>query len=295
MNKKQNNRVAGILAGLASALCVSGYFIINKHVYNTYDITAIQYSLLFAVIGGLYALTSLVLQSKNSDRKEVRQHTTSFGILGAAGFLAVGMLVFGQQFTTSINASILVTATIVTTAFFSFVMLKEKLDKSQWLWIAVLFLGLYIGIVGFKTLTLRIGDVIVLGSVIVFGFGNVYSRIIMKKVTKPSMVPDVRLLIAGTIALILTPLLVRDYKVMVDVLPWAFAAGFFYWLCMKFFAKSVHLLNANEAIILNNSQIFFTSLLGVVLLSEPYSIEKFIGSVIVLISIYFISVYNKRS
>jgi len=294
VNKKQNNTTVGILAGLASALCVSGYFIINKYVYNTYEITAVQYSLLFAVVGGLYALVSLLIQ-KDISRLEMKRHTLSFGILGSTGFLAVGMLVFGQQFTTSVNAAILVPATIVTTALFSFVLLREKLNRNQWLWIAVLFTGLYVGIVGFRTLTLQVGDLIILGSLFVFGFGNVYSRVIMKKVAKPAIVPDVRLAIAGAIALVLTPLLVREYGVMVEVLPLAFTAGFFYWLCMKFFAKSVHLLNANEAIILNNSQIFFTSLLGVILLSEDYSLEKFIGSLVVLVSIYFIAVRSKRT
>lgn len=294
MSKKRSDTAVGVLSGLASALCVSGYFIINKYAYNTYDITAIEYMLLFTVIGGIYALLSLAVQ-KDIQYLEIKRHAKSFGILGGAGFLAVGMLVFGQQFTTSINASILVPATIVTTALFSFVLLREKLSKSQWLWIMILFVGLYIGIVGFNTLSLRAGDLIVLGSLVVFGFGNVYSRVIMKKVTKPSIVPDVRLTIAGSIALILIFTIVRDYKVMFEVMPLAFAAGFFYWLCMKFFAKSVHLLNANEAIILNNSQIFSTSLLGVVLLSEEYSLEKFIGSIVVLISIYFIAVHNKRT
>jgi len=58
---------------------------------------------------------------------------------------------------------------------------------------------------------------------------------------------------------------------------------------MKTFATSVHLINANHAIVLVNSQVVITALAGVLLLGEHYTWEKFIGSVIVLTSIYYIT------
>lgn len=290
-----SNKTIGIIAGIASALFVTGYVIVNRYVYSTYDISALDYSLFFACIGGLFGLFSLMRQANKQSLKEIRTNIRSLIVLGVAGFLAVGILVFGQQYTTSVNAALLLTSSVAATLLFSYLLLGERLKKAQWVWIAFLFVGLYIGIVGLNGLTLTAGDLIILGSVLLFGFGNAFSRLVMKRMKTPGLVPDARLVIAGTIAAVIGLFVIRDYGVLVAVLPFALMGGLFYWLCMKTFAKAVHLLNANEAIVLNNVHVFFTSIAGVFLLAEPYSIEKFIGAVIAMVSIYFIAIHQKKS
>jgi drug/metabolite transporter (DMT)-like permease len=295
MSAKLSNKTMGILAGIASALCVCGYVTVNKYVYTHYAISALDYSLFFAFIGGVFGFLSLLKQMNKSSIRELRTNIRSLILLSCAGFLAVGIFVFGQQYTTSVNAAILMTSTIVATSLFSYFLLGDRLRKAQWLWIAILFAGLYISIVGLSGLTLQQGDLIILGSVLLFGFGNAFSRVVMKRMKKPGLVPDTRLTIAGLIALIIGLLFVRDYNLLIVILPWAALAGLFYWLCMKSFAKAVHLLNANEAIVLNNSQIFFTSIAGVLLLSEGYGVEKLIGAIIIIVSVYFITIHKKKT
>lgn len=290
-----NKRTIGILAGIASALCVCGYITVNKYVYTHYGISALDYSLFFAFIGGIFGILSIIQQMNKKVATELKSNVLSLLILGCAAFLAVGIFVFGQQYTTSVNAALLMTLSIVATSFFSYLLLGDRFRKAQWLWIAVLFVGLYIGIVGISDISLQSGDLIVLGSVMLFGFGNTFSRIVMKKMKKPGLVPDARLVIGGVIATLIGIFVIRDYELLLTITPLALLAGLFYWLCMKMFAKAVHLLNANEAIVLNTSQIFFTSIAGVLLLSEGYSLEKFAGAVIAIVSIYFIAIRKKKN
>lgn len=292
---KKTQLTPGIIYGILSALCVTGYLTVNKYIYAHFDISALQYSMLFAIMGGLFALVSLLSRFDRESYEAIRLKLGPLILLSVVGFLAVSIFVFGLRYTTAINAALLMTATIVATPLFSYLLLGERLEKRQLPWIAVLFIGMYIGIVGVQMLEMQKGDLIVLGSVLFFGFGNAFSRVVMRGMKRPGIVPDTRLAMGIVFAAIVTVFITNDYEIYLRVLPLGLVAGLFYWLCMKTFARSVHLLNANEAIILNNSQIFTTSIAGVIVLSEPYSIEKLIGSIIVIVSVYYITAHKRTT
>jgi drug/metabolite transporter (DMT)-like permease len=268
---------------------MAGYLTVNKHIYANYDITAFQYSMFFAIMGAVFAFISLVHKWDGESLATIRSNLRSFIVLAIAGFLAVSIFTFGLNFTSTVNAALLITTSIVATSLFSHLILGERYAKNQWLWVAVLFAGLYIAIVGFHRIHLQTGDLIVLASVLFFGFGNAFSRKVMGGLKRPGIAPDSRLVLGALIAVAILAVTQRSYSIFIDILPLGLLAGFFYWACMKAFARCVHLLNANEAIVLNNTQIFFTSIAGVLLLSEAYSLEKFLGSLIVIIGVYFIS------
>lgn len=285
----KNTNILGVLSGIVSAIFVAGYLTVNKYIYNHYAITAFQYSMFFAIMGAVFALFSLIYKWDGESLDTVRSNLKSFIILTIVGFLAVSIFTFGLNYTSAVNAALLITTTIVATSIFSYFILGERYAKNQWLWVAVLFVGLYIAIVGFHSIVLQKGDIIVLCSVLFFGFGNAFLRKIMGKLKKPGIVPDTRLVLGAIIAIIVLGVTQNNYSIFIDILPLGLLAGFFYWACMKTFAKSVNLLNANEAIVINNTQIFFTSIAGVLVLSESYSFVKFLGSIIVIVSVYFIS------
>lgn len=290
----RNQFAPGVAYGLISALCVTGYLTVNKYIYSHYSISALQYSMLFAVMGGLYALISLASRLDKENVKAIRSKFGPLVLLSVAGFLAVSIFTYGLNYTTTVNSALIITSTIVATSLFSYLLLGEHYEKRQLPWILVLFSGLYIGIVGLHAVNLQKGDLIIFGSVIFFGFGNAFSRVVMRDMKRPGVVPDIRLVMGAIMAAVVILFTAHDYKIFVKILPLALLAGLFYWLCMKAFAKSVLLLNAHEAIVLNNSQIFSTSLAGVVILSQPYSLEKFIGSMVVIVSVYFISARKKQ-
>ncbi len=284
-----NEKALGVLFGVLSAIFVAGYVTTNKYIYTHYDISAIEYTLIFAMSGAVFALGSLLFQMDKGSRQSLKGNFISLFALGVAGAMAVGTFVVGQQYTTAVNASLLMTSTIVATALFSHFFLKEQHSKLQYVWMIALFVGLYIGVVGFRSIQLKSGDLIILGSVLFFGFGNAYSRVVMKRMGSARLVPDIRLIIGGILALLTSLFVIRNTNIIMAILPLVLVGGLFYWLCMKAFARAVYLVNANNAIVLNNSQIFFTSLAGVLILSESYSIEKLVGSIVAITAIYFIA------
>lgn len=279
----------GVTAGILSAIFVAGYITTNKYIYANHDIGAIEYSLIFAMTGGLFAAFSLGSQLNKNSLKLIGQHKLPLLALAVAGALAVGILTIGQQYTSVVNASLLLTSSIVATALFSHLFLKERHARHELAWMAMLLIGLYVGVVGLHQIKFRVGDVIVLSSALFFGFGNAYSRVVMKRMGGANLVPDVRLFVAGILALVVAGFVISDIATVRAVLPAALLAGLFYWLTMKAFAKAVYLINANNAIVLNNGHIFFTSIIGVFILSEPYSWEKLIGSLIAITAIYHIA------
>lgn len=278
----------GIVSGAVSALCLTSYFVLNKHVYNVYNPSAVEYALLFALCGGLFGFASLMHRMDRKMYEKAKRDFGKFWLLATISFLAMGLLVIGQRYTTSINVALLGTLTIVTTMFFSWLLLGEPPSKRQRLWLLVMFVGLYVGIVGLNTVHLNSGDLIVLSSILLFGLGNALAREVMHR-QGSFVVPNVRLVLSGGMALVASIFLIRNIDLMVQILPWALVAGLFYWLTMKTFAVSVHLINANHAVVLNNGQVISTSLAGVIFLGENYTWEKFIGSAIVLASIYYIA------
>ena len=287
MNKKINS--LGYVAGLLSAICVTGYVTVNKYVYSNFDIGAFEYSIFFALAGSLYGVISLIKSNDASIKRDIKNNFISLLILGSAVFIAVGLFIVALNYTTAINAAILSTTSILSTILFSYILLGEKPKRNQWMWIFTLFLGLYIAIVGLHNIKLANGDLIVLVSVLFFGFGNAYSRKVMSRIDKPGIVPDVRIAIGGIYAAIAGFFVFDNSSMLVKILPYALLSGLFYWLCLKLFAYAVHNINANEAVVLNNSHVFFTSVIGVVLLGESYSLEKLIGSVLLVSSVYLIS------
>lgn len=285
----QHESIWGMVFGVLSAIFVSGYVTTNKYIYTHYNISAFEYTLIFAMAGALYATVSLSFQINEKNIQLVKQNYKSLLVVSLAGVTAVGTFVVGQHYTTALNASLLMPTTIVTTAFFSHIFLKEKYIMQQLAWIIALFFGIYLAVVGLRSVHLRSGDLIILGSVLFFGFGNGYSRVVMRKMGGANLVPDVRLAIGGAIAICASVFVLHNGSVITRLLPFALLAGLFYWLTMKSFARAVYLINANHTVVLNNAQIFFSSLAGVLLLTEHYSIEKLIGSIIAITAIYFIA------
>lgn len=285
----------GIFFGLLSALFVAIYMTINKYIYNIYSIDALTYTILFGIVGGIWGATSLLFSLNEETKYEIKTYWKPLSRIGLVGGLAIAVFVYGQQYTSSINAALIVTANIATTMLFSFIILNDRFNNQQWLWIVLLFIGLYIGIVGFGTITFQTGDAIIFIAAVIFGFNNAQNRNIIRKLKHPDIAPDMRLIIAGIIASIIAIFVIKDVEKILLIIPMTLLASGFYWLGLKMFTRTMHLLDANYAIVLNNSQIFFTSIIAVLLLQEGYTIEKFIGSILVLLCVYRITRKKKIS
>jgi drug/metabolite transporter (DMT)-like permease len=297
-SKSETNRLwkhhKGHVYGVLAALTFGGYLLTNRYVYLHYDVDTFQYTTTFLVVGAGFAALSLVFGKKTKRQTKLFQKNMFPIILnGLVAGTGIGLLVFGQAFTTAINASIIATAAVLTTVFFSRLILKENFNHHQMLWVGVMFMGFYFAIVGTKLISFNKGDLIILGAICLLGFTNVFSKVLMRTNTS-DFVADVRLVSGGLLfACIGLAIGGSDFLVTSAGL-WPIFAGFVFWITIKCMYAAIQFIGPNEAIVLGNSHPFFTALVGVTLLGEPYSLIKFLGSVVVLISVYFVTKKSRR-
>lgn len=283
------NNKKGYLFGVLAALTFAIYVLINRYVYVTYDVDAFNYTATFLISGGFFALIGLLASSSGKELKQLfSKSALPSGLNGIIAGIGLGLFVFGQGYTTAVNASILAASTAITTAIFSKFMLKDSFNSAQRMWFGTMFAGLYIAIVGLHAINLNKGDLIILGACFILGFTNTFSKILMRKHSS-DFVADVRLVSGGLFFVIVGLVLSGSNFLITTAGLWPLVAGFFFWSTIRAFYSSIKYISPKDAIIFANSHPIITPLIGVFLLSEPYSWTKFLGSVIVIISIYFIS------
>lgn len=289
MKNKLSDNGKGILYGVLAALTFATYVLINRYVYVRYKVDVFNYTATFLIAGGFIALIAIVVKRiKNKAKIPLEKSAWPVALNGIIAGIGLGAFVFGQGYTTAVNASILATSTAITTALFSRCMLKDRLSRKQLVWFVIMFLGLYIAIVGLHGIHLNKGDVIILTACFVLGFTNVFSKTLMKK-HDSQFVADGRLVSGGVFFVALGLLLSGGNLLVTSAGLWPLLAGFFFWATIRFFYASVGYINPTKAIVLANSHPVITPIVGVLLLSEPYTWTKFIGSTILLVSIYNIN------
>ncbi|QQS19860.1 DMT family transporter [Candidatus Saccharibacteria bacterium] len=290
----QSDHLRGITAALISAVASAAYIVINKYVYLHYAVKPAQYVPIFMIATGFYGLLNVVFHiwKQRGTHQKYKKGPSLFvyAVIISAG---LGLVVVGQYFTSAVNSSIIFPAIIVWTAIFSWVLLRERFTRSQIIWCVVLFVGLYIAIVGFRSLTLHIGDLIVLVGTAFVGFSNAYSRPLIARVGSV-VATNARVIVGALMAILIALFTLRDVSINSGVVIWALAAGFCLYIGARSFALATHLIDANHTSVINNMQIIFVGVLSVSVLGEDYSVEKLIGSLIVLTSIIFIAHARSR-
>lgn len=275
----------GFVYGVLAAFNLAVYLIINRYVYTHYHPEALNYTTTFLIAASAFALISLLINELKAKFRTTHKNPFPVILNGVLAGVAIGLLVIGQRYTTAINASILATVGIATTAIFSDLMLKQRFNQKQFLALIGMFVGLYIAIVGARTIKLNGGDIIILCATVILGFSNTFAKKLMKAHSS-GFLTDVRLICGGIIFLILGSVLGTKNLIVTSAGVWPLVSGFFFWLNIKTFYAAVHKIGANRATVLSNSHPVITPIAGVLLLSEPYSVSKLIGSVIIVASVY---------
>ncbi len=121
------------------------------------------------------------------------------GIVGSG--TAMMTLYIGQAYTLAINAGFVFRFVFIFTALFSHFLLKDKIQKSQYASMGIMFIGMYLISTDGKALNPHWGDIIVLLASMQVGFTNVLAKITMKKVNS-YMISAIRILI-GSIFIVL--------------------------------------------------------------------------------------------
>ncbi|RTK94401.1 DMT family transporter [Candidatus Saccharibacteria bacterium] len=294
MLKVMSKVSSGYLYACVGALAFGIYALINRYVYVTYEVPVFKYTVTFLAAGAFFALLSLLLTHRKNLGVSFDVKLRGAVVNGVLAGTGLAVFVFGQGYTTAANASILATTTIITTAIFSSIMLKDKLTRAQLGWFVIMFLGFYIAIVGLKAIEINKGDLIVVSSSLILGFTNVYSKLLMKHYPAPTLA-DIRLLVGGFFFLLIGLVVFGKSVIITQAGLWPLLAGFFFWITIRAFFTAIHYINPVRALMIANTHPVFTPIVGAVLLNEVYSWNKFVGALIVVGSIYYINKNRMRS
>lgn len=284
--ESQNRK--GFLFGVLATVMFAAYVLTNRYVYVTYDVDVFSYVVTFTLWAAAFALLGVGAGRYKKAFRVLQKTTWPVIWTGMLAGIGVGFIVLGQRYTTAINASIIATASIIPTVVFSRYILGEKFGRARWAWMGALFVGLYVAIVGLQAIELNKGDLIILGSAVILGFTNTYSKVLMRTHSS-DFVADMRLVGGGMLFLAVGLAFQGSDLLVTNAGLWPVLGGLFYWLTIKFFYASIHYINPSKAIVLINGHPIITPIIGVWLLAEPYHWTKFAGSVLILVSIYFIS------
>jgi drug/metabolite transporter (DMT)-like permease len=248
----QTKTQRGLAYGLLATAMFAAYLLTNRYVYTTYDVDAVAYTVTFSLWAGFFALLSVGLGWYRQKFAIFHRNTLPVVWTGMLAGIGIGLIVLGQRYTTAVNASILATASTIPTILFTRILLKERFSRVQWAWVALMFVGLYLAIVGLRGLHLARGDSIILGAAVILGFTNTFSKVLMKRHSS-DFVADVRLVSGGVLFLALGMLLKSGHFFVTTAGLWPVLGGMFYWLTIKFFYASMHYISPGKAIVLVNA------------------------------------------
>ncbi len=237
----------------------------------------------------------------NSNLTILQSWKKNFWILLYIGVIfSVNQLIFfvGYRLAGAINGSLTQKTSVFFGLLFGFLLLKEKISKTQIIFSTVLFLGLVIAITqgSFDFLSydneVLIGVLIILLITTLWMFGHTLTKkLFTRKDFTPTQMVFTRNLMSGLI-LISTFFIFSPIDVVVFFDPY----NQFYFVLMGlvysgglfFFYKTLSYLKVSTASIIFSPTPIITSIFAVFILGDLFTIYHLIGSVIVILSIVII-------
>ena len=283
-------RSKGLFYGSLTAIFFSIYPLISKYVYITYNPDPLHYTATMLVAAGAFGLFATVFTAK--PKIIPRSWLAKALAAGVLAGVAIGILVFGQNYTSAINAGIITPASVLFTIIFAALLLKQKFPKADYIWGFTLFLGIYLAVAGLRGIHFNNGDLLILLSATMLGLLNVIAKLIMLD-GKSNFVADVRVVSGGLIAALIG-LIVSGNFVVTNAGAWPILAGLTLWLAVRSFYAAVHYIGPTSGIITATAYPVFTTIGAYFWLGEAYSWSKFIGSAIIIGSIILLNIQRPK-
>jgi len=283
----------GLLLGIITSFAFSVSVVVNKAGLDRSALPPLDYTALSGLTAGLLALPPVLFKASRivSCSRTCLLKLLVIGV-SASGFAYI-LLFWGQSKTTATNAGFVLTLTAFFTILFASILLGERIDKKKYPAIAILFLGLYLLIVGTKSLTLNTGDIFIVGTALVWGVTNSIARSVMSQVPS-QLVAWLRLVIGGAFLAAVMRVSPGEGVAAAEAGDlWFLASGLFVWASIVLFYKTIETLGAGMASLVVVSSPVISTAGAVVFLGEVLSIEDFIGGALVLVSLIGITGLRK--
>lgn len=278
---------------LLATILWGGNFVIGKAVANTVPPFTLAF-LRWCV--ALVVFLPIVWKPLKRDFKQIMKHYKIVILLGLTGVAAFNTLVYiGVHDTTSINASLMNMLTPVFIYLLSFIFLKERLTRFQFIGTAISFFGvmLIISHGSMQTLlhfTFNKGDLIVIVAVILW---SIYSLLVKQYAKQlPGQSTFFVSIVVGT--MILCPFFLYEQQTMTTAIDWN-ALAFFAIGYTGIFASIIAFLSWNTGVVrygANRAGIYlnfipvFAAIFAVIFLDESLFWSQIIGGVFVIAGVY---------
>ena len=209
-------------------------------------------------------------------------------------FLFIGVLAsgiahlfffFGQSYTSAINAGFIAKLTTLFTAFFAFFLVCERLQRIDWIAIAISFVGVYL-ISTRGSFEPQLGDSLILISSIFLGFSNAYAKRLMKNHSSRTIVVwrtifGIPLLFLFSIFFSRNPFSALSFIVLLN--------GLFMGITVMFLYKSIEVIGPSLSSTLFFISPIFSTILAVIILKEILVSSQIIGGIIILLGTFLIA------
>jgi drug/metabolite transporter (DMT)-like permease len=223
-------------------------------------------------------------------------------LLGA--FPAQVLMTWGTQYSLASNAAILTLSLPVITAFFAFLLLREKMNNVRWISFAIAIIGVILCSTG-DLKQMNFGSKYAIGNILIFLaiVGNAYYNVGCKKIAERYTEMEMVFYTYIVMVILLTPLvLYYEHDIFARIpsfttqtwIGMSLLTLFHNFLSMILFFKALKILDAMQ-VALSNYLITFMGLpVAAIWLGETLNGQAIIGGILVLISTLIITIVDYR-
>ncbi len=249
-------------------------------------------------------LAPFVLKDLKKDGRRFRD-ILIFGQLALLGaFPAQVLITWGTQYSLASNSAILTLCLPVITAFFAFLILKEKMNRVRWLSFIIAIVGVILISTG-DIRNLNFSSKYALGNILIFIaiIGNSYFNVGIKKISQRYSEMEMLFYTYIAVVILLTPLVFiyeKDIFARIHVFTGQTWTGillltFFHnFLSMVLFFKALKILDAMQVALSNYLITFFGLPIAAIWLGETLNINAIAGGILVLASTLIITIVDYR-
>lgn len=223
-------------------------------------------------------------------------------LLGA--FPAQVLMTWGTQYSLASNAAIITLTLPVITAFFAFLMLREKMNKIRWLSFGIAIVGVILCSTG-DIKQVDFGSKYALGNLLIFMaiVGNSYYNVGCKKILSRYTEMEMVFYTYVVMVILLTPLVLYYEPDIFARIPhftqqtWigmSLLTVFHNFLSMILFFKALKVLDAMQVALSNYLITFFGLPIAVIWLGETLGAGAIAGGILVFISTLIITIVDYK-
>ena len=211
-------------------------------------------------------------------------------------FSAVPILLYiGYDLAGPIISSLTMKSEIIFALIFGFLLLKERISKTQILFCALLFFGLIIAITegSLNILEFNLGVLILLFSVLLFTLVHTITKISFERMELfPSQVVFLRNLLSGVLLIILYFLIfpLENFAIIIDPINFSFflLMSIDYGVSLYLWYKALTYIQIGKSSIIISLTPIISAFFSFIFLGETFTVFHLIGTIIIIFSIFMI-------